>query len=75
MLTPMEYHQRYAEIREKLNATLLWATTVFGTRNRLLEEDAFMNMVAREHQDGEHIKPSNSSYKGIGRSHFHSADE
>lgn len=34
-----------------------------------------MNMVARELLDGEHIKPVNSSYKGIGRSHFHSADE
>lgn len=56
-------------------ATLLWATSVFGTRNRLLEEDSFMNMVARELLDGEHIKPANSNYRGIGRSHFHSADE
>lgn len=56
-------------------ATLLWATTVFGTKNRLLEEDSFMNMVARELLDGEHIKPANSSYKGIGRSHFHSVGE
>lgn len=56
-------------------ATLLWATTVFGTRNRLLEEEAFMDMIARELTDGEHIKPANSSYKGMGRSHFHSAQE
>lgn len=56
-------------------ATLLWATTVFGTQNRLLEEDAFMDMVAGELSDGEHIKPADSSYQGIGRSHFHSADE
>ena len=56
-------------------ATLLWATTVFGARNRLLEEDAFMSMIARELDDGEHIRPANSGYNGMGRSHFHSAHE
>ena len=56
-------------------ATLLWATTVFGTENRLLEERPFMEMVARELSDGEHIKPDKGSYGGIGRSHFHRADE
>lgn len=56
-------------------ATLLWATTVFGAQNRLLEEDAFMHMITRELVDGEHIWPVNSSYKGMGRSHFHSANE
>lgn len=57
-------------------ATLLWATSVFGRDNRLIEEDAFMRMVERELTDGEHIRPaSNSAYRGIGRSHFHSADE
>lgn len=56
-------------------ATLLWATTVYGTKNRLLEEEAFMKMVARELLDGEHIRPSESNYRGMGRSHFHSANE
>lgn len=56
-------------------ATLLWATTVFGTKNYLLEEEAFIKMVERELQDGEHIKPLNSNYKGMGHSHFHSAEE
>lgn len=56
-------------------ATLLWATTVFGVKNRLLEDDDFMNMVERELQDGAHIKKDGGKYAGIGRSHFHSADE
>lgn len=56
-------------------ATLLWATTVFGARNRLLEEEAFMSMVARELDDGEHIRLAKSGYNGMGRSHFHSAHE
>lgn len=56
-------------------ATMLWATTVFGTKNRLLEDDSFMAMVERELFDGEHIKPEKGNYSGIGRSHFHSADE
>lgn len=56
-------------------ATLLWATTVFGVKNRLLEETSFMDMVERELFDGEHIRPGNSGYLGLGRSHFHSAEE
>lgn len=56
-------------------ATLLWATTVFGVRNRLIEEEAFMKMVERELHDGEHIKPTNSAYSGMGRSYFHSSNE
>ena len=56
-------------------ATLLWAISVFGRDNRLIEEDAFMRMVERELTDGEHIRPTDSAYHGIGRSHFHSAEE
>lgn len=56
-------------------STLLWATTVFGTQNRLLEEGAFMGMCAHEIATGEHIWPENSAYRGIGRSHFHAPDE
>ncbi len=56
-------------------ATLLWATTVFRTKNKLLEEDAFFSMVKRELKDGEHIRPEYSEYRGIGRSHFHAPEE
>ena len=56
-------------------ATLLWATTVFGAANRLLEEDAFMQMVETELRTGEHVRPADSAYRGIGRSHFHAPDE
>lgn len=56
-------------------ATLLWATSVYNVKNRLLEEDAFMNMVTHELKDGEHIPPENSAYNGIGCSHFHSPGE
>lgn len=56
-------------------ATLLWATTVFGVKNKLLEEDSFMNMVERELLNGDHVKPENSNYNGIGHSHFHTANE
>ena len=53
-------------------SSLLWATTVFGVKNHLLAEDAFMEMVAHELGTGEHIPPKDSAYRGIGRSHFHS---
>ena len=56
-------------------ATLLWATRVFGVENRLLEEDAFLGMCAREIATGEHIHPENSAYRGIGHSHFHAPEE
>ena len=56
-------------------ATLLWATTVYGVKNLLLEEAEFMEMVERELADGSHIKPTAGNYRGIGNSHFHSAAE
>ena len=34
-----------------------------------------MRMVERELTDGEHIRPTDSAYHGIGRSHLHSAEE
>lgn len=56
-------------------ATMLWATTVFGRDNRLLAEEAFLHMVEHELETGEHIRPTgNTAYRGIGRSHFHTAD-
>lgn len=58
-------------------ATMLWATTVFGRKNRLLAEDAFMRMVEHELKTGEHIRPSaNTEYHGhLVRAHFHSPAE
>jgi len=55
-------------------ATLLWATNVFGTKNRLLEEEAFIKMCAHEIASGAHIPPEDSAYRGIGRSFFHAPD-
>ena len=56
-------------------STLLWAISVYGIKNRLLEEPEFMTMIARELMDGQHIKPEAGSYHGIGNSYFHNADE
>lgn len=56
-------------------ATMLWAATVFGERNRLLEEPAFREMIAREIRTGEHRPPVNTAYRGIGPSHFHLPEE
>ena len=55
-------------------ATLLWATTVFGAKNRLLEEDAFIAMCAHEIETGAHVPPEGSEYRGVGRSFFHAPD-
>ncbi|MDF2686891.1 MAG: methylase [Clostridia bacterium] len=56
-------------------ATILWATTVYGKSNSLLEENAFIEMCESELKNGEHIKPANSEYRGMGHSHFHSPHE
>jgi len=55
-------------------ATLLWATTVYGSKNCLLEEDAFIAMCVHEIETGAHITPENSAYGGLGRSFFHAPD-
>jgi ubiquinone/menaquinone biosynthesis C-methylase UbiE len=51
--------------------TLLWAITVYGIKNDLLDEPEFMEMIKREIKDGQHIRNENSKYKGMGRSYFH----
>lgn len=56
-------------------ATLLWATTVYGRKNRLLEDKGFMEMVERELRDGSHLKREGGAYNGLGNAHFHSAVE
>jgi ubiquinone/menaquinone biosynthesis C-methylase UbiE len=52
-------------------ATLLWAITVYGVKNNLLDEPEFMEMIERELKDGQHIRNPESSYRGMGRSYFH----
>ena len=52
-------------------ATTLWAMTTYGTRNNFLDEPAFSAMLYRELSDGQHIRPEDSAYKGMGRSFFH----
>ena len=56
-------------------ATLLWATTVYGKNNCLLDENAFFEMIEHEIKTGDHIKNPESSYGGIGRSYFHLPNE
>jgi ubiquinone/menaquinone biosynthesis C-methylase UbiE len=52
-------------------ATTLWAVSVYGVKNNLLDEPVFRHMIEREIKDGNHIKNPASNYKGIGRSYFH----
>ena len=56
-------------------ATLLWATTVYGESNRLLDENAFYEMIEHEIKTGHHIKNPESAYRGMGRSYFHLPNE
>jgi SAM-dependent methyltransferase len=52
-------------------ATTLWAVSVYGVKNNLLDEPAFRDMIEREIKDGNHIRNPSSKYRGIGRSYFH----
>jgi len=56
-------------------ATLLWATTVYGKSNILLNENSFYEMVEHEVKTGHHIKKPESAYRGMGRSYFHLPNE
>jgi len=56
-------------------AMLLWATTVFGKDNDLLMEPAFMEMVARQLRDGQHIPSPASGHNGMPRAFFHRPEE
>lgn len=51
-------------------ATLLWATTTYGSSNELLGEEAFMSMVEHELKTGQHIRDPKSAYRGMPRSFF-----
>lgn len=52
-------------------ATTLWAVSVYGEKNNLLDEPEFRDMLIREIADGNHIKNPKSIYTGMGRSYFH----
>lgn len=56
-------------------ATTLWALSVYGAQNRLLDEPEFTAMIEREVTDGQHFRPAGSSYRGLGRSFFHHPKE
>jgi ubiquinone/menaquinone biosynthesis C-methylase UbiE len=56
-------------------ATTLWATTVYGVKNNLLDEITFFEMLKHEIKTGHHIKNPLSSYTGLGRSYFHLPNE
>jgi len=55
-------------------STLLWASSVYGIRNTLLNDPLFLHMVEHEICTGEHRKPEHSAYNGLGHSHFHCAE-
>lgn len=87
----VEYDERIAALRECRRvlkpggvifsaaitryATTLWALSVYGEGNRLLEDEMFKEMIFRELNDGQHIKPDHAAYGGMGRSFFHLPDE
>ena len=52
-------------------ATTLWAVTTYGVANNLLDEPEFFEMIEHEIKTGHHIRNSDSSYTGMGRSFFH----
>ncbi|URJ62421.3 class I SAM-dependent methyltransferase [Paenibacillus polymyxa] len=53
--------------------SLLWGLSVYGERNTIVEEDAFMDMVRQELTDGQHVRPA--AYPSfIARSYFHTSD-
>lgn len=54
-------------------STLLWATSVFGVKNKLLRDAPFISMAEHEIATGEHRKPEAGPYAGLGHSHFHNA--
>lgn len=52
----------------------LWGLSVFGQKNDLIDEDAFMKMIQRELTDGQHIRPE--QYPNfIARAFFHTPEE
>jgi len=50
--------------------SMLWSLSVYGLKNKVLDEDEFLNMVKREINEGNHIRPDNHP-DFIARSYFH----
>ena len=59
-------------------SVLLHRITVYHTeyseKRIVLDDPAFLSMVARELSDGHHENPNQSVYNGLGTSHLHTAD-
>jgi ubiquinone/menaquinone biosynthesis C-methylase UbiE len=53
---------------------LLWSLSVYGTRNKILDEVDFFNMVQEEIETGHHGRPEKYPYF-IARSYFHYPEE
>lgn len=50
--------------------SMLWSLSVYGLKNKVLDEDEFLNMVKEEIKEGNHIRPD--KYPDfIARSYFH----
>lgn len=54
--------------------SMLWSLSVYGLKNKVLDEDEFFNMVKEEMKEGNHIRPD--KYPDfIARSYFHLSKE
>ena len=50
--------------------SMLWALSVYGSKNMILDEVEFTNMIRGEIEEGQHIRPNKYPYF-IARSYFH----
>ena len=50
-----------------------WALTVYGTANEFISDDIYMDMIMREMETGEHIRPKEYPYF-ISNAYFHTID-
>jgi len=54
--------------------SMLWGLSVYGSKNTVLDEVEFVNMIKGEIKDGQHIRP-NKYPNFIARSYFHLPEE
>lgn len=50
--------------------SMLWALSVYGSKNHILDELEFLDMIRKEIEEGHHIRPDKYPYF-IARSYFH----
>ncbi|MBU3134908.1 class I SAM-dependent methyltransferase [Clostridium gasigenes] len=50
--------------------SMLWALSVYGANNKLLDDSEFLNMIKEEIKEGQHIRP-NKYPNFIARAYFH----